>query len=49
MAFAPADHPQVAVAVLVENGGNGDLSATGGKVASPIGRQVIAAALSGGN
>ena len=49
VAFAPADNPQVAVAVLVENGGNGDLSATGGKVASPIGRQVIAAALSGGN
>lgn len=48
VAFAPADNPQVAVAVLVENGGNGDLGATGGKVAGPIGRQVIAAALSGG-
>jgi penicillin-binding protein A len=47
VAFAPADNPQVAVAVLVENGGNGDLAATGGKVASPIGRAVIAAALSG--
>ena len=49
VALAPADNPQVAVAVLVENGGNGALDATGGKVASPIGRQVIAAALSGGN
>jgi len=47
VAFAPADDPQVAVAVLVENGGNGDLSATGGKVASPIGREVISAALGG--
>lgn len=49
VAFAPADNPQVAVAVLIENGGNGDLSATGGKIASPIGRAVIAAALSGGS
>ena len=49
VAFAPAENPQVAVAVLVENGGNGDLNATGGKVASPIGRAVIAAALSGGS
>lgn len=48
VAFAPAAKPTVAVAVLVENGGNGDLNATGGKVAGPIGRAVIAAALSGG-
>ena len=38
-AFAPADNPQIAVAVLVENAG------TGGSVAAPIARQVISAAL----
>ncbi len=48
VAFAPATNPQVAVAVVVENGGNGDLAATGGKVAAPIGRAVINAALSAG-
>ncbi|MBC7293141.1 MAG: hypothetical protein H5T84_03345 [Thermoleophilia bacterium] len=37
--FAPADNPRVVVAVLVENAG------TGGGVAAPIARQVIAAAL----
>jgi penicillin-binding protein A len=37
--FAPAGAPKVAVAVLVENGG------TGGAVAAPIARAVIAAAL----
>jgi peptidoglycan glycosyltransferase len=37
--FAPADDPQIVVAVLVENAG------TGGSVAAPIARQVIAAAL----
>jgi peptidoglycan glycosyltransferase len=37
--FAPADNPQVAVAVIVENGG------TGGTVAAPIARQVMSTAL----
>lgn len=37
--FAPADHPTVAVAVLVEHGG------TGGATAAPIAASVIAAAL----
>jgi peptidoglycan glycosyltransferase len=37
--FAPADNPQVAVAVIVENGG------TGGTVAAPIAKQVMSAAL----
>jgi len=37
--FAPADDPQVVVAVLVENAG------TGGSVAAPVARQVMAAAL----
>jgi peptidoglycan glycosyltransferase len=39
VAFAPAGDPQVAVAVLVENAG------TGGSVAAPIARRIIAAAL----
>lgn len=47
IAFAPADAPKVAVAVLVENGGD-RLSATGGALAAPIGRAVIEAALQGG-
>jgi len=37
--FAPAQDPQVVVAVLVENAG------AGGSVAAPIARQVISAAL----
>lgn len=48
VAFAPAENPQVAVAVLVESGGDRDnLAATGGEVAAPIGRAVIGAALRG--
>ncbi len=47
VAFAPADNPQVAVAVLVENGGDAGLQATGATVAGPIGRAVISAALTG--
>jgi peptidoglycan glycosyltransferase len=46
-AFAPAQTPKVAVAVLVEGGAEG-LSATGGGLAAPIGRAVIEAALQGG-
>ena len=44
IAFAPAQGPKVAVAVVVENGGN-RLSATGGALAAPVARAVIAAAL----
>ena len=44
-AFAPADAPRVAVAVLVENGGSLGNEATGGAVAAPIARAVIEAAL----
>lgn len=44
IAFAPAQAPKVAIAVLVEDGGN-HLSATGGALAAPIGRATIAAAL----
>ncbi|MGV0158746.1 D,D-transpeptidase PbpA [Mycobacterium colombiense] len=47
IAFAPAQTPRVAVAVLVENGAD-RLSATGGALAAPIGRAVIQAALQGG-
>lgn len=49
VAFAPAEAPQIAVAVLVESGGDPDnLTATGGRVAAPIGRAVIAAGLRAG-
>ncbi|MDQ5855596.1 MAG: penicillin-binding transpeptidase domain-containing protein, partial [Actinomycetota bacterium] len=48
VAFAPADDPQVAIAVVVEDGGDRDLEATGGSRAAPIGRAVIGAALQGG-
>ena len=48
VAFAPAENPQVAVAVLVENGGDRSLEATGGSRAAPIGRAVIAAGLRSG-
>jgi len=48
IAFAPAQKPKVAVAVLVENGGD-RLSATGGALAAPIGRATIAAALREGS
>jgi peptidoglycan glycosyltransferase len=47
-AFAPYDDPKIAVAVIVESGGDHGLAATGGKVAAEIGRGTIAAALGGG-
>lgn len=40
IAFAPAEAPQIAIAVIVEHGG------TGGGVAAPIARQIIQEALS---
>ena len=49
IAFAPAQSPKVAVAVLVEGTADGGSpSATGGALAAPIGRAVIEAALQGG-
>ncbi|AOS60876.1 peptidoglycan D,D-transpeptidase FtsI family protein [Actinoalloteichus hymeniacidonis] len=48
VAFAPAEDPQVAVAVLVEAGGDIGAGATGGRVAAPIGRAVLGAGLGGG-
>lgn len=43
--FAPADNPQVAVAVVVEDGGTLGSEATGGAVAAPIARDVMRAVL----
>jgi peptidoglycan glycosyltransferase len=43
--FAPAETPQYAVVVLVENGGSTGSEATGGAVAAPIGARVLQAAL----
>lgn len=45
--FAPAFNPTVAVAVVVEDGGDVGSEATGGAVAAPIGQQVLRAALEG--
>lgn len=46
IAYAPAENPTVAVAVFVDSSG-GNLDGTGGSIAAPIGRTVIAAALAG--
>ena len=43
--FAPANDPQVAVAVVVEDGGNAGSEATGGLVAAPIARDIMRAVL----
>ena len=43
--FAPADHPRYAIAVLVEHGGERGFAATGGRVAAPIARDVLASLL----
>ncbi len=45
VAFAPAEDPRVAVAVVVLNGGSLGDEATGGRLAAPIARAVIEAAL----
>jgi peptidoglycan glycosyltransferase len=45
VAFAPADNPKIAVAVVVESK---DEAATGGKLSAAIGRATIRAALAGG-
>jgi peptidoglycan glycosyltransferase len=41
VAFAPAEAPQYAVAVIVEHGGSEQSEATGGKVAAPIARDLL--------
>ena len=42
IAFAPVQDPTIALAVLVERGGGNNEEATGGHVAAPIARQVLA-------
>jgi peptidoglycan glycosyltransferase len=44
-AFAPVEDPQIAVAVVVEDGGGLGDAASGGRVAAPIARDVIEAAM----
>jgi peptidoglycan glycosyltransferase len=41
IAFAPADHPKYAVAVLVEHGGDNAAESTGGRVAAPIAKEIL--------
>ncbi len=43
--FAPADNPTIAVAVVVENGGNAGNEAVGGRVAAPIAKAMMEARL----
>jgi penicillin-binding protein A len=45
IAFAPADNPVYAISVLVEHGGDLGSDATGGQVAAPIARNILAALL----
>lgn len=47
VSFAPADAPQVAVAVIVLDGGSLGSEATGGRIAAPLAKQMIEAALGG--
>jgi penicillin-binding protein A len=47
VAFAPAEDPKVAIAVIVEGGGDRGLEATGGSLAAPIARAVIQTVLQG--
>lgn len=44
-AFAPADDPEVAVAVIVENQGDNQSESGGGRVAGPIAKAVMEAVL----
>ena len=43
--FAPADDPQVAVAVVVEDGGNAGEEAAGSRTAGPIAKAVMEAVI----
>lgn len=47
IAFAPADDPKVAVAVVVEGGGDAGDEASGGRTAAPIAKAVMEAVLQG--
>jgi len=44
ISFAPAENPKVAVAVIVENGGNAQ-EISGNQIAAPIARAVMRAVL----
>lgn len=43
--FAPADNPEVAIAVMVENGGNKGFGTDGGSLAAPMAQSVMLTAL----
>jgi peptidoglycan glycosyltransferase len=43
IAFAPAKNPEIAVSVIVENGGAFGSEATGGAVAAPLAKAIIEA------
>ncbi|NHA69357.1 peptidoglycan D,D-transpeptidase FtsI family protein [Phycicoccus flavus] len=45
ISYAPADDPQIAVAVIVEDGGVSGSETSGGSVAAPIAKQVMEARL----
>jgi peptidoglycan glycosyltransferase len=47
VSFAPAEHPQIVVAVLILNGGNLGSETTGGQEAAPVAKAVMEAALRG--
>ena len=46
IAFAPAEQPRYAIAVLVEHGGDAGSEATGGRVAAPIAKEILEKLLS---
>jgi penicillin-binding protein A len=48
VSFAPAENPQIVVAVVVLDGGDLGSEATGGQAAAPIAKQIIEAYLGGG-
>jgi peptidoglycan glycosyltransferase len=41
VAFAPADNPEIAVAVMILNGGDLGAEATGGELSAPIAKALI--------
>lgn len=45
VSYAPAEKPQVAVAVIIEGGGSAGSEATGGRVAAPVAKAVMQAVL----
>jgi peptidoglycan glycosyltransferase len=47
IAFAPAEAPRYAIAVIIERGGSEGSEATGGRVAAPVAAQVLSTLLKG--